>query len=136
MNAFALIGLGLIASVIMFALLWVYQKRGGDAGIVDVAWGLNVGLLALAFCLFAEGDSTRRIIVALLAMLWSARLSWHVYHRLRKHEDGRYTEMIENWGDQADSRLFRFYQFQAIASVLFALPMLIAAFNPNRASGG
>jgi len=125
--------IALIGAFVGFSLLWVYQKRTGDAGIVDVAWSASVGIIAACFCWSAiGGNQTRRFLVAGLALLWAARLSWHVYQRLQKHsEDGRYVEMKQKWGDQTDKKMFRFYQFQAFASVLFALPMLIAAWNPT-----
>jgi steroid 5-alpha reductase family enzyme len=122
-----------VAAIIAFSLLWLYQKKSGDAGIVDVGWGLSVGLLSSFFCWGATtGNLTRRGIVAVLAMAWAVRLSYHVFQRLQKHaEDGRYVELKQQWGNQVDRKMFQFYQFQALASVLFALPMLIAAFNPN-----
>ena len=125
--------IGWISAIVVFSLLWRYQKKSGDAGIVDVAWGMSVGLLAMFFCWGAEtGNVTRRWIVAALAMFWAIRLSYHVLQRLRKtSEDGRYVELKQQWGQNVDWKMFQFYQFQAFASVLFALPMLIAAFNPE-----
>lgn len=120
----------LIVSAIVFSLLWVVQKRTGDSAIVDVAWSLGVGVCGAFFCLQATGNVSRRWIIAVLVLLWAIRLSVHVYGRVKKlPEDGRYTELKERWGEQADWRMFRFYQFQALAAVLFALPMLIAACN-------
>ena len=105
MSALQLILIAFAIAITVFALLWVYQKRVGDSGIVDVAWGMGVGSFACFFCFFAaDGDSTRQIVVAVLAMIWAVRLSFHVWQRLQKKEDGRYLEMVEQWGDQADWR--------------------------------
>ncbi len=133
MNPLLIILIALMSAFVGFSLLWVYQKRTGDAGIVDVAWSASVGIIAACFCLSAiGGNQTRRFLVAGLALLWAGRLSWHVYQRLQKHsEDGRYVEMKQKWGEQTDKKMFRFYQFQAFVAVLFALPMLIAAWNPT-----
>lgn len=120
----------LVVSAIVFSLLWLLQKRTGDSGIVDVAWSLGVGISGAFFCMRATGDVARRWLVAVLVLMWAVRLSLHVYGRVhRMPEDGRYTELKEQWGDQTDWKMFRFYQFQAFAAVLFALPMLIAAYN-------
>ena len=128
MNPFLMIAIGLLAMCAVMAILWLVQRKTGDAGIVDVAWGMGVGLIALFFCWGSAGDMTRRMIVATLAMCWAVRLSAYVLYRvLTLPEDGRYTAMKEKWGDQAQAGLFRFYQYQALASVLFALPMLFAA---------
>jgi steroid 5-alpha reductase family enzyme len=113
----------------VMGLLWLLQKRTGDAGIVDVAWGMGVGLLSLFFAWGSvEGDMTRRIIVAALALLWSLRLSGYILYRvLTMPEDGRYQTPKEKWGTAAQGKLFWFYQLQAVGSLLFALPMLLAA---------
>ncbi|MEM8679951.1 MAG: DUF1295 domain-containing protein [Planctomycetota bacterium] len=112
--------------------LWFLQRRTGDAGIVDVAWGLGVGCLAIFFCVVNAGLPARRVVIACLAMAWAVRLSAHVLRRvLQLPEDGRYQKLKSEWGASASAKMFRFYQFQALASVLFALPMLIAARNPS-----
>ncbi len=109
--------------------VWLIQRRTGDAGIVDVAWGLGVGLLALFFAFESrEGDHERRITVALLTLIWSIRLSGYIFLRLLAHkeEDGRYQTLKANWGEAAQRKLFWFYQYQAIGALLFAIPMLVA----------
>ncbi len=129
MNPWFMILLGWIFMALVMALLWLLQRRTGDAGIVDVAWGMGVGLLALFFAWGSDtGDLTRRFVIASLAMIWALRLSGYVLWRVfTMPEDGRYQTLKQNWGVAAQSKLFWFYQFQAIGSLLFALPMLIAA---------
>lgn len=132
MNVGWMIGVAAVAMSATMSLLWVVQRRTGDAGIVDVAWGLGVGVLAAFFCWGStDGDPLRRMLVAGLAGLWALRLSAYVLIRvLRMPEDGRYRTLKENWGNAAQARMFGFYQMQAAGSVLFALPMLLAARNP------
>lgn len=129
MNPWLMIGYGWIFMALVMALLWLLQRKMGDAGVVDVAWGMGVGFLTLFFVWGShEGDLARRIILGILAMLWALRLSGYVLWRvLTMPEDGRYQTLKQNWGTAAQSRMFWFYQFQAIGSLLFALPMLIAA---------
>lgn len=132
MNAWLLIGAGWLLMSVVMSLLWAYQKVRGDAGIVDVAWGLGVGCLGVFFALgSSDGDLTRRRLIAGLALVWSLRLSVHIAHRLFKlPEDGRYQSLRKQWGDRTQRNLFLFFQVQAFWSVLFAVPMLIAARNP------
>ncbi len=108
---------------------WQYQRRHGDAGIVDVAWTYGVGALAVFFCVASwEGNPVRRAVVACLAAFWSLRLGSYVLRRvLTLPEDGRYQSMKAEWGAQAQQKLFWFYQFQAAGALLFAAPMLLAA---------
>lgn len=120
--------------ILLMTALWRLQRQSGDAGIVDVAWGLGVGVLGAFFCAIAAGDPTRRGLLASLILIWAGRLSWHIFRRLnRLPEDGRYRALKEQWGAQAQWKLFGFFQLQAIWSVLFALPVLLAATNPRPA---
>jgi steroid 5-alpha reductase family enzyme len=129
MNPWLMIAIGWLAMACVMTLLWLVQRRTGDAGIVDVAWGMGVGLLSVFFAWGqTEGDLTRRIVVAALAMAWAVRLSGYILWRVvSMAEDGRYQTLKENWGEAAHKQMFRFYQMQAVGSLLFALPMLIAA---------
>lgn len=129
MNVWLMIVVGLVFMSAGMSALWLLQRRTGDAGIVDAAWCMGVGLLSVFFTFASvDGKLTRRILIASLAMAWAVRLSGHVLWRVVKMpEDGRYQTFKQQWGAAAQWRLFRFYQFQAVGSVLFALPMLIAA---------
>jgi steroid 5-alpha reductase family enzyme len=48
---------------------------------------------------------------------------------LSESEDGRYAMLREQWGERTQPYLFIFFQVQAFWAVLFALPMLVAAYN-------
>lgn len=129
MNPWAMIFLGWVSMAVVMGLLWLLQRRTGDAGIVDVAWGMGVGLLALFFIWGSdEGDFARRVVLACLVVFWALRLSAYILWRvLTMEEDGRYQTLKHDWGSDAQTKLLGFYQLQAIGSLLFALPVLIAA---------
>ena len=129
-----MIFVGWFCMAVVMGLLWIMQRRSGNAGIVDVAWGMGVGLLAAFFAFGSpDGDVTRRILIATLTMIWAIRLSGYVLWRvLSMPEDGRYQTLQQNWGPAAQAKMFRFYQFQAFGSLLFALPMLVASQNAAR----
>ena len=61
---------GLLAPLLM-AVVWLIQRRTGDAGIVDVVWSGALGIAALVAALDGPGDITRRLIVGAIAGLWS-----------------------------------------------------------------
>ena len=132
MNSWQVILSGWACMVVVMATLWGVQRVRGDAGIVDVAWGLGVGFLGAQFsALSAVGDPARRLLIAAMAVLWALRLSAHIAVRLtRLPEDGRYQSLKEHWGARAQWNLFLFFQLQAFWSMLFALPMWLAAQNP------
>lgn len=108
-----------------FALLWWRQTRTRNATSVDAAWAIAIGVLGLACAASGNGHAVQRLLAACLAVAWSARLSWHlVAHRVlgHAHEDGRYRALREHWGARANLFLFAFYQAQALAALVFALP--------------
>lgn len=124
--------IGALFVVGLMSLLWFIQRRTKNAGIVDVAWSGAIGALGLFFAASAGGDVNRRLIAGSLIGLWSLRLTVYLFRRVvGHHEEGRYATLRANWGDDADRRFFRFYQMQAIAAFLFALPLLVIAWNPS-----
>jgi steroid 5-alpha reductase family enzyme len=117
---------------VLMVLFWLVQRHTGDAGIVDVVWAAGVGLLAVLFSALADGAPQRRLLIGVLAFTWSARLALYLLRRvLRLPEDGRYQKLRQEWGDDTQWKLFWFFQVQAVWSVLFAAPMLVAASNPQ-----
>ncbi len=132
MNIWLVLIVGFLISISLFAIYWVIQYRMGDSGIVDVFWGASVAVIGIFFCLVAPGDRTRRWLGAVLIAGWALRLSYYLFLRWRSHdEDARYTALKEKWGDQAQIRMFRFYQMQGFGCFLFALPLLVAGYNQN-----
>jgi steroid 5-alpha reductase family enzyme len=122
----------MIAAAVMFimmAALWVVQRKTGNAGIVDVGWTAGIGILAVFSAVTSSGYLPRRILMAALAGFWSLRLASYLFFTRvwRQPEEGRYVRLREKWGQQANLRLFFFFQLQALADLLFALPLLIVA---------
>ncbi len=121
--------LGALALPAMVAL-WALQCRTRNAGPVDVAWALLLGVAALGFGWFAQGNVEIRITVAVLGGLWGFRLGLHLLRRvLSEPEDGRYAFLRAHWNGH-QGKFFGFFVFQAGLVVLFATPMLAAAQNP------
>ncbi len=137
MPATVLIPAGWLAMIVIMAGLWVVQRRIRDAGVVDVGWTWGVGALAVSWAALADGLPERRLLVALLAGLWSARLGWHILSDrvLKGDEDGRYARMREDWGEVFDRRMLGFFQAQGVLAVVFALPALVAATVDRPALG-
>lgn len=129
-----IIGMVWMCAAIAMACVFVIGRRIGNVGIVDAAWSLGVGIAALGYGLALGGDPVSRIALTVFACVWSLRLGLHIlFDRVvGKPEDGRYSELMEGWGDQASSRLFRFFQYQAIFIVVFSLPFLPLALAPIR----
>lgn len=121
----------LLAAVAM-SLGWLWQKRRSNAGIVDVIWSFGVGGAAVVAALLGGGDLLPRVVMGVLGSIWGARLGLHLWHRVRNEaEDGRYRHLRTHWnGNQL--YFFLFFQFQALLILLFALPFVAVAANPQR----
>lgn len=132
MSLLAIILLGWAAAALLMLLMFFIQKRIGDAGVVDIAWSLGVLGVVIIYAQLVQVVAVRSWLVLGVIALWGLRLSLHIFIRfLTLKPDGRYESLKEDWGDQAEMRMFRFYQMQAIGILIFSLPPLIAILNPH-----
>lgn len=125
---------GWILAAVVMALLWVWQQRLGNAGVVDVGWTALVATLAILDARLGAGWEYRRAAAGFMIGSWGLRLAVYLlYDRvLNRPEDGRYVEMRRAWGASAPRRFFQFFQIQALAAVAFSLPALFAAMNGDQ----
>jgi steroid 5-alpha reductase family enzyme len=125
-----LVGLFIVCT--MMVVLWVVQRRTGNAGIVDAGWAASIGILGVFYSVTSTGYLPRRFLVAVLIGSWSLRLAVYLLlDRVIGHpEEGRYRTLREMWGAAAERRLFCFYQTQALAAVFFSVPVLVVCYHP------
>jgi steroid 5-alpha reductase family enzyme len=70
-----------------------------NASIVDIVWGSGFVVVAWVSYAVADGDDTRRIVIALMVTLWGLRLAGYLAKRNIGHgEDYRYRAMRKHWG--------------------------------------
>ena len=132
MNTIVLILIPWLVLSVFMGMLWAYQKRTNNAGIVDVVWSFATALCAIWFAWGADGFTQRRVLVAVIAGIWGIKLGYYLFDRLKgAHEDRRYAMLREKWGAKTQQKMFMVFQIQAFWAVLFALPMLLAASNDN-----
>lgn len=107
---------------------WLYQRRRGEADIVDLVWTAGLGAAALVHAALLEGfPPARRALVAAIAVAWSLRLALHLLRRVREPgEDGRYRVLRERWGASASWKLLLFFQAQAVTVALLSLQFALA----------
>jgi steroid 5-alpha reductase family enzyme len=123
------------ASSLVMTLAWFSVLRGAPSGWIDATWSFLVGAAGIAAALAPvsgwEGEPQRRLIVAVVAGLWSCRLGFHIVARtLGGGEDPRYAKLREDWGDDWKRRLLLFLQIQAAVALLLAGTIFLAARNP------
>jgi steroid 5-alpha reductase family enzyme len=127
-----LVSLAAVSAVMLIVWIWAY--RIGNAGVVDIFWAFNFLVIALVTWLMADGAETRKLIVCMLASLWSLRLGIYLLIRVGSHldvEEGRYRQLREEWAPHANLKFFIFFQMQALSNVFLAIPYFIIALNPD-----
>ena len=133
MSPLVLVGLALVGLCALFGVLYLIARRMDNYGIVDIAWSYAFGLLALLYALLGPGWAVRRALIASLAIVWSLRLGTHLAIRVLGHhpvEDGRYQQLRKNWAANFVSKMFWFFQMQAVSVVLLGAAFLVACLNP------
>jgi steroid 5-alpha reductase family enzyme len=124
--------IALISLVLTYSTVWMVQRRTHNAGMIDPVWAFSLGAVALLYGLLGNGVPLTRGLVAMGGMLWGVRLGSHLWRRNAGHpEDARYRELRETWGDDANRRLFWFFQVQAVAALLLSLAFLVPSFLPH-----
>jgi steroid 5-alpha reductase family enzyme len=128
MGTLQLIGAGWAVLALAMVGLFAIQRRTGDAGVVDAGWAAGIGVLALFFAATGPGLPERRLLIGVMAALWSFRLAGYIFKDrvLGGDEDGRYQALRQQWGARFQLRIFWFFQAQGLLSVLFAVPALVA----------
>jgi steroid 5-alpha reductase family enzyme len=135
-----LTGLAVTAGAVLLLVFatWLLALRIGRFNIIDVTWGLGfvtVALVALAWSI-GYGDTTRRVLVAVLVSIWGLRLASYIAIRSRgKGEDPRYAAMLNRVdGSRARHALLSIYLTQAAGLWFISLPVQVAMFE-ERAVG-
>jgi steroid 5-alpha reductase family enzyme len=133
MSALLLIVTALAGLCAFFAGLFLLCRRLDNYGFVDVAWSYAFALLAGFYAMLGSGWPPRRLILAIMAGLWSLRLGTHLLRRVASHhpvEDGRYVQLREDWAGNFGPKMFGFFQLQAGSVALLGVPFLLPVINP------
>jgi steroid 5-alpha reductase family enzyme len=131
---------GLLAVVILMAVLWLLSLFVRDSSLVDIFWGPGFMVTALVYILLTpEGNGgDRRLLIAALVGIWGLRLGLHVAHRnVRRGEDHRYTAWREEHGSHWWWRsLFQVFVLQGVLLWIVSAPLLAALHGPADAALG
>lgn len=128
MNALVLPAVAWAVLAVIFGATWLLARRINNYGIVDIAWSYAFGALAVFYAASASGWAPRRIAVAVMALIWSARLGTHLAIRVMGHhpiEDGRYAELRQAWRRHFDWKMGAFFQAQALSVVVLGVAFFV-----------
>lgn len=124
LHAFALT---VLTAVLAKTAAWLLQRRTRNAGLVDAIWAWTLGGLAVVYALAGTAPPALRVLLALLGGLWGLRLGLYLWRRnYGQPEDFRYAHFRALWGAAVDRKMFWFFQFQN----LFTLLLSASAFMP------
>ena len=122
---------GVLVTAVMLAA-WAAHLKTRNAGVVDVAWSLNLALLAALYAALGPGLPLRRGLVALMGGVSGLRLAWHIHARGHgRPEDGRYATLRREWGGNIAMKFLFFFLFQGLLDLVLAIPFLVASLNPS-----
>lgn len=135
MSVWLLILVALLALCVAFAALFLLCRRLDNYGFVDVAWSYAFGLAALFYACAGPGWVPRKLLLAVMAGVWSLRLGTHLLRRVAGHhpeEDGRYRQLRKDWAGNFGLKMFGFFQVQALSVVLLGVAFLLPMLNATR----
>jgi len=138
-------GLNLVATaaalLACMLILWAISVRITDMSIVDIFWGPGFGIVAIVgFLLSANGGvETRRLLITVLTVAWSARLGGYIWWRNHgKGEDPRYTAAYRNRIERNLHwhTLTRVFLLQGLLIWLISMPVQLAQYLERPATLG
>jgi steroid 5-alpha reductase family enzyme len=114
---------------------WIAWNSSRNSGWIDTVWTFGLGTVgcagALAPSLWSGAVTTRHALVAILVVVWAARLGLHIAQRTSGiKDDPRYGTMVADWGADAPRQMFVLVQKQALVSIPLGLSMVLAGWNP------
>ena len=113
-----------IGVMVLFYLIGTWRK---NHGLVDIAWGLGIGLMTASLVLKAQARGPLQDVLAGLVGLWSLRLSIYLFLRnWNQPEDFRYAEWRRQWGRHGWWRsFFQIYVLQGCLQLVVAVPVML-----------
>jgi steroid 5-alpha reductase family enzyme len=133
-NLVAMLGVVMVLMLCTFAC----AMRTGVQAIMDTVWAIGFVVIAGATFVLSRGhgDSTYRVVVLSITMVWGLRLGIHIFVRNHgKGEDPRYASLLRrNKGSLALFVLRYIYYAQGRVMWIVSVPVQFAMYerNPNR----
>jgi len=128
-----------IALAALMALLARAAARIGDVSFIDAVWGAAMAALAVSSWAQVEPKGARASLIAAMALVWGARLGWHLYTRWRAHgEDVRYARMLgkARKAGKYGAAAARIFAIQAVLLYVTCLPAQLGVLASGAAAIG
>src|ERR1700690_659429 len=83
-------------------LAWRIALTTGQSGRIDAIWAFATGTAAIVAAAASQGDPLRRMLVCVIAAIWSLRLGLYLWRRaISGADDPRYAALKQSWGEEA-----------------------------------
>lgn len=132
--------LNLTVTLVAVLLLWALSIRIRDASIIDLYYGIAMGVIAVVTFYYVNGNTTRHWLMLLLVLVWVLRFSLHIFSRNLGHgEDPRYTKLRSWVKDEREFKwltLKKVYLHQGVLIWLITMPVQFAIGIPSQAPLG
>jgi steroid 5-alpha reductase family enzyme len=131
MSWWALLLLGWALAAGIQLALYLVQLRTRKATAVDAGWAASLVGIVVLYAALGEGEPEHRILIAAVAGLELARITWVVAKRIPGAEDRRYRELRARWRERGREQrsFFVFFQAQAFLAALLSVVFLPAVEN-------
>jgi len=124
------------AVLVVLAATFGASKIAGKHSVIDTAWGLLFGAIAIAVFIRSDGVGCvgRRWLLLVLPLLWGLRLAQHIGRRtIGKPEDPRYAALLAKANGNPDLYALRMvYLLQGLLAFVIASPILVGGFEGGR----
>lgn len=134
-NPFSAFAISVVIVVAAKTFAWLLQLKTRNGGLVDAVWAITLGGLAGLYAFTGSAPLETRVLLALMGGAWGLRLGWHLWLRnWGKPEDFRYAKFRQDWGASVNSKMFWFFQFQNIFTLMLSASAFIpVAYRPDAA---
>lgn len=121
------------ALFVLMSIAWLIQYRNGNAGIVDIFWGISFPVSVSIYLILVNQITLKTQVLAFMVSLWGIRLAIYLFGRnWNKQEDARYAQLKKEWGNKAQLKMFFFFQFQALLSTLLSFPFILIILQEKK----
>lgn len=121
-----------LAVTIAMIFAWWLQRATQNAGWVDVVWTFSSSLALASVALAAPGITWRQIMLAIILLMWGARLGGYIAWRVATQpEDARYALMRQTSGRGFQYKMAWLIAGQGPVTGLISLGVYLAAAQPS-----
>ena len=129
MNPLPLILINISTLLACIIALWLLSIKIKDVSIIDMFFGIAIGIMAVISFYLGAGNEQRKLIMLALTLLWVLRYSTHIFARNWGHgEDVRYAK-LRNWVAKPEDfkwlSLKLVFLYQWLIFVLMGLPICV-----------